>query len=193
MPSTPQPLAVAPPRALSSDASKARLERMFNEHHDFIWRLLRRLGVSREKADDASQNVFLVATERVDSIQQGSERAFLFGTALRVARSQQRSERRWVLDDEMDSRRSDAPKPEALAEQRMAVDLMDRVLSTMDMDLRTTFVLFELEGLSTPEIAALAEIPLGTAASRLRRAREQFRETVARFENEKKNIVGSQP
>jgi RNA polymerase sigma-70 factor (ECF subfamily) len=97
-----------------------------------------------------------------------------------------------VLDDEMDSRRSDAPKPEALAEQRMAVDLMDRVLSTMDMDLRTTFVLFELEGLSTPEIAALAEIPLGTAASRLRRAREQFRETVARFENEKKSIVGSQ-
>ena len=67
---------------------------MFNEHHDFIWRLLRRLGVSREKADDASQNVFLVATERVDSIKLGSERAFLFGTALRVARSQHRSEQR---------------------------------------------------------------------------------------------------
>ena len=165
---------------------------MFNEHHDFIWRLLRRLGVSREKADDASQNVFLVATERVDSIQPGSERAFLFGTALRVARSQQRSDRRWVLDDEMDSRQLEAPEPEALAEQRMAVDLMDLRLSTMDMDLRTTFVLFELEGLSTPEIAALADIPLGTAASRLRRAREQFRETVARFENEKKSMTGSQ-
>jgi RNA polymerase sigma-70 factor (ECF subfamily) len=165
---------------------------MFNEHHDFIWRLLRRLGVSREKADDASQNVFLVATERVDSIQPGSERAFLFGTALRVARSHQRTERRWVLDDEMDSRRSEASKPEAMAEQRMAVDLMDRVLGTMDMDLRTTFVLFELEGLSTPEIAALADIPLGTAASRLRRAREQFRATVAQLEAEKKIAVGSQ-
>jgi RNA polymerase sigma-70 factor (ECF subfamily) len=186
-------VAVAPTQALSSQASKARLERMFNEHHDFIWRLLRRLGVSREKVDDASQNVFLVATERVDSIQPGSERAFLFGTALRVARSQQRNERRWVLDDEMDSRHSIAPKPEAVAEQRMAVDLMDRVLATMDLDLRTTFVLFELEGLSTPEIAALADIPLGTAASRLRRAREQFRETVAHFENEKRSDRGSQP
>ena len=164
---------------------------MFNEHHDFIWRLLRRLYVSREKADDAAQNVFLVATERVDSIQPGSERAFLFGTALRVARSQQRSERRWVLYDEMDSRRSEAPRPEALAEQRMAVELMDRILCTMDLDLRTTFVLFELEGLSTPEIAELAEIPLGTAASRLRRAREHFRESVARYESEKKTIVRS--
>lgn len=193
MPSTPQPLVVAPSEAVSSKASKARLERMFNEHHDFIWRLLRRLGVSREKADDASQNVFLVATERVDSIKLGSERAFLFGTALRVARSQHRSEQRWVLDDEMDGRQAQAPSTEALAEQRMAVDLMDRVLSTMEIDLRTTFVLFELEGLSTPEIAALADIPLGTAASRLRRAREQFRETVAQYENEKKSTAGSQP
>jgi len=127
----------------------------------------------------------------VDSIQPGSERAFLFGTALRVARSQQRSERRWELDDEMDSRRSEAPRPEALAEQRMAVELMDRILCTMDLDLLTTFVLFELEGLSTPEIAELAEIPLGTAAWRLRRAREHFRESVARYESEKKTTVRS--
>ena len=69
--------------------------------------------------------------------------------------------------------------------------LPDPNLSTMDMDLRTTFVLFELEGLSTPEIAQLAEIPLGTAASRLRRAREHFRESVAHYESEKKTTVRS--
>ena len=43
-------------------------------------------------------------------------------------------------------------------------------------------MLFELEGLSSPEIAALLEIPLGTVASRLRRARAQFRTVVARLE-----------
>jgi RNA polymerase sigma-70 factor (ECF subfamily) len=166
---------------------------MFDEHHDFIWRLLRRLCANREKADDATQSVFLVATERVDEIRLGSERSFLFGTALRVARSQQRSERRWVLDDEMDSRRTEAHQPDAVAERRRAVQLMDQVLSTMDLDLRTAFVLFELEGMSTPDIAALTGIPLGTAASRLRRAREQFRETVARLEGEKKIRTGSLP
>ena len=68
-----------------AEASKARLERMFNDHYDFIWRLLRRLGVGSEKADDASQQVFLVAAERMQRIKEGSERSFLFGIALRVA------------------------------------------------------------------------------------------------------------
>ena len=174
-------------------SSKVRLERMFNDHHDFIWRLLRRLGMNRDKVDDAAQHVFLVATERVDSIKLGSERAFLFGIALRVSRMFLRTERRWVLDGEMDLRQSQAQRPEALAEQRRAVDLMDHVLSTMELDLRTVFVLFEVEGMSTPEIAELVGIPLGTAASRLRRAREVFRGTVAAIEREKTAAHGVQP
>jgi RNA polymerase sigma-70 factor (ECF subfamily) len=44
------------------------------------------------------------------------------------------------------------------------------------------FVLFEIEGLPTPEIAKMINIPVGTAASRLRRAREEFRAVVARLE-----------
>jgi RNA polymerase sigma-70 factor (ECF subfamily) len=52
--------------------------------------------------------------------------------------------------------------------------LLDEVLDAMTMDLRTVFVLFELEELPTAEIARLLEIPVGTAASRLRRAREEF-------------------
>jgi len=37
--------------------------------------------------------------------------------------------------------------------------MMDKVLAGMELDLRTVFILFELEGMTTPEIAALAEIP----------------------------------
>ena len=43
-------------------------------------------------------------------------------------------------------------------------------------------MLYELEGLTSPEIAELLEIPLGSVASRLRRAREQFRSAAARVE-----------
>jgi RNA polymerase sigma-70 factor (ECF subfamily) len=152
---------------------------MFNDHHDFIWRLLRRLGVNTEKADDAAQHVFLVAAEKLQLIKKGSERAFLFGTAMRVARMHLRTERRWVLEEDMDLRGSQAPRLEEVVQHRRAVELMDKVLTSMDLELRTVFILFELEGLTTPEIAALAEIPLGTAASRLRRAREAFRIAVA--------------
>lgn len=163
-------------------SSRLRLERMFNDHHDFIWRLLRRLGLSRGSADDAAQHVFLVAAERVLDIQEGRERAFLFGTALRVARRTSRNEKRWVLEDDMDFRNSQAARPEDLADQRRAVDLMGRILTKMDLDLKTVFILAELEGQTMPQVAALLEIPLGTATSRLRRAREAFRAAVAAFE-----------
>ncbi|MDF3066371.1 MAG: hypothetical protein K0R38_1972 [Polyangiaceae bacterium] len=163
-------------------ASRLRLEQMFNDHHDFIWRLIRRLGLSRGAADDAAQQVFLVAAERILDIQEGRERAFLFGTALRVSRRVSRNEKRWVLEDDMDFRNSAALRPEELADQRRAVDLMGRILANMDHDLKTVFILAELEGMTMPQVSSLLEIPLGTATSRLRRAREAFRSAVAAFE-----------
>src|SRR5450432_4275486 len=171
-----------PVEPIRAEASKARLERMFNEHHDFIWRLVRRLGLSPGSADDAAQHVFLVAAERLSDINLGSERSFLFGTALRVARSQSRTDRRWVLEEDMDFRRSEAGRPEDLADQQRALDLMGRILDGMTLDLRTVFILSELEGMTMPEVAALLEIPVGTAASRLRRAREAFRAAVLALE-----------
>jgi RNA polymerase sigma-70 factor, ECF subfamily len=53
------------------------------------------------------------------------------------------------------------------------------VLDAMPIELRAVFVLFELEGMTSPEIAAISGLPPGTVASRLRRARERFRELVA--------------
>jgi RNA polymerase sigma-70 factor (ECF subfamily) len=168
--------------AASQQASRVRLERMFNDHHDFIWRLIRRLGLSRGAADDAAQQVFLVAAERILDIEAGRERAFLFGTALRVARRLSKNEKRWVLEDDMDFRNGQVARPEDLADHRRAVDLMGRILATMEHDLKTVFILAELEGQTMPQVASLLEIPLGTATSRLRRAREAFRAAVAAFE-----------
>ena len=51
----------------------------------------------------------------------------------------------------------------------------------MPMDLRAPFVLFELEEMPTAEIAKVLELPLGTVASRLRRARDDFQKIVARM------------
>jgi len=51
----------------------------------------------------------------------------------------------------------------------------------MDEPSRTVFVLFELEGFTFTEIAELLEIPRGTVASRLRRARTEFVEGARRL------------
>ena len=67
-----------------------------------------------------------------------------------------------------------APSPEEQLAQGQAREVLDEVLAALPPELRSVFVLFELEGLEVREIAALEEIPLGTASSRLRRAREEF-------------------
>jgi RNA polymerase sigma-70 factor (ECF subfamily) len=76
--------------------------------------------------------------------------------------------------------------PEQLTDQRQARAMLDRVLDQMDIDLRTVFVLHEFEELNMSEIADVLEIPRGTVASRLRRARLEFRERVIALQGSRK-------
>jgi len=164
---------------VSAEARK-RLERIFEDNNVFVWRLLRRLGLNRDCAADMTQQAFLIFAERLDGINRGSERAFLFGTALRLAHTASRMDRRWVLEEDLDRRSRAAPDAEELADQHRATQILDRVLAAMPKELSTVFILFELEGFSAPEVARFVGIPVGTAASRLRRARELFRAGVAK-------------
>jgi RNA polymerase sigma-70 factor, ECF subfamily len=159
-----------------SPADKARLGAMVDQHVDMVWRTLRRLGVSSVDMDDCMQEVFLVASRKLSSIEMGSEQAFLLGTALRVVSDVRRNrDRRPEVLVGQDMLGTDpAPQPDELADQKRLRDLLDGVLADMPMDLKTVFVLYELEEMSLAEIASLLEVPLGTVSSRLRRAREEF-------------------
>lgn len=168
--------------AVVESSGQQRLEQMFRDHYLLIWRTLRRLGLSEDGAADGTQQAFLIAAERLAEIRQGSERAFLFGTAIRLARSSHRRSHRCQLEADMDTRIDTQRPVEEVTNHQRAVELLDRVLSRMDEDLVTVFLLFELEGMSTPEIAELVQIPIGTAASRLRRARQAFRAAAERLE-----------
>jgi RNA polymerase sigma-70 factor (ECF subfamily) len=184
-----------PDAATMAVGDPARLRGMVDANLDFIWRSLRRLGVSANDADDCAQQVFMVAARRLDSIREGSERAFLFSTAMRVASDARRARmrRREVpSDDDLPERSDPGPSPDEIVDRQRARALLDEVLEAMPMDLRAVFVLFELEELGTPEIAKLLEIPVGTAASRLRRAREEFQTIVGRMRARRK-IEGGMP
>ena len=164
-------------RQRTSAEAGARLRRIVDEHYDFIWRALRGLGVTAAGADDAAQQVFLVASQKLDAIVAGSERAFLFATARGIASNARRSQarNRELLDDHLLAAQVDqAPNPEQAALTSEARHLLERLLDRMPDDLRTVFVLFELEGMTTSAIAEILAIPAGTVASRLRRAREDF-------------------
>jgi RNA polymerase sigma-70 factor, ECF subfamily len=176
-------MAIAPAATEGSSATpsaerRARLQRLVDEQYRLVWRLLRRLGVPTAAIDDATQQVFLIVAERLDDIRAESERSFTFGTALRIAQTGRRRLMREQASDETDERACAWPAPDELAEQKRARELLDAILDELPLELRAVFVLFELEGFSSPEIATLVEAPLGTVASRLRRARDRFRELV---------------
>jgi RNA polymerase sigma-70 factor (ECF subfamily) len=166
-----------PDEASDEVGRRTRLAAMATENFHFIWRSLRRLGVALPAVDDAAQQVFEVASRRLDQIELGRERAFLFKTAVLVAAEAGRIAARSRARDAgevVDELRDAGPSPEDVADWSRRRALLDRVLAAMPVDVRAVFVLFELEELSMLEIARLLELPPGTVASRLRRARETF-------------------
>src|SRR5689334_5862897 len=85
-----------------ADASPARLRALVTDNIAFLWRSMIRLGVPRADAEDAVQQVFLVASKKLATIEPGSERAYLFGAAFRIAFRARRTQkrRREVLEAE---------------------------------------------------------------------------------------------
>ncbi|MDD9942255.1 MAG: sigma-70 family RNA polymerase sigma factor [Myxococcales bacterium] len=178
--------------ALRQGASLS-LRELFLVNHDRVWRLLRRLGVAEASVDDGVQEVFWVAARRLADIEPGRQRAFLYGVALRVAsqevRRQQASAARIVPEPE--ERVDPSPSPEAQVAARETRALLERVLGAMPQAQRELLVLFELEGLRAQDIAQIYGIPVGTATSRLRRARETFSAAAARLRATLRRVDGS--
>jgi RNA polymerase sigma-70 factor (ECF subfamily) len=157
---------------------------MVDAHYTFLWRALRGLGVPAESADDAAQSVLWIAAQKLALIAPGSERSFLFATARGVAANMRRARAhaREVLDEgALHGHMDGAPSPEERVAREQHVRILESILEALDEDLRTVFVLFELEGLTMIEIAALLELAQGTVASRLRRAREEFQAASKRY------------
>ena len=161
------------PRPMDALRDSPRLEAVLKAQLGFVWRCLRRFGLAPEDADDAAQQVFIVLSRHLPDIAEGQERAFLFGTAVRVAANVRRKRQHVHLVDpeRLEEALVELRDPEWLLERRRAGALLDLLLEELPVEQRTVFVLCEVEGLTKSEAATALEIPEGTVASRLRRAR----------------------
>ena len=165
--------------------AQTRLRHMVDDHFEFIWRALRGLGVSTTAADDAAQQVFWIASQKLDRIALGSERSFLFATARGIAANVRRAvarSREQLGHDTLADQVDESHDPEQAVASHQARRILSQVLEAMHEDLRTVFVLFELEEIPTHCIAEMLDLPMGTVASRLRRARQEFRDHASRLQ-----------
>jgi RNA polymerase sigma-70 factor, ECF subfamily len=158
-----------------------RLRELVLSQLDFVWRYLRRIGQSAADCDEIVQEAFLVVARRLDGIRAGCERAYLLQVALNIASTRRRSFSRELLRIDQSAitcSLEPAPDPEQAVEVRQARQELDSILLAMPLDLRTVFVLYEIEEQSTREVADLLRLKEGTVASRLRRARLEFRRLI---------------
>ncbi len=157
----------------------SRIEAAFAQNYDFVWRLLRRFGVPAADVDDAAQQVFMTFARKIESIEPSKERTFLYGTAIKTAANARRSFKRRSVPLEQTHSSISPALPDDLTEAARLRDLLDEMLALMPDPLRRVLVLAEVEQYQVDEIASLEAIPVGTAASRLRRARQKFQELLA--------------
>src|SRR6202050_4383093 len=151
---------------------------LYDGFYDFVSNSALRLGVASDSVDDVVQDVFLVAHARMNTIEQPERlRSWLYSVVRRTASTHRRGEQR------RNARRSEfnenatsllQPSPLDLAQLSDGLRLLLLILRDIDPLRREVFVLAELEEMTVPEIAEALAIPLNTAYSRLRSARQDF-------------------
>jgi RNA polymerase sigma-70 factor (ECF subfamily) len=155
---------------------------MFEEvvlpHVDAAFNYARWLTRSEADAEDVVQDACVRALRFLPSLRGEDARAWLltivrntwYGRFSRKGASVQPL----VVNEMADERSDEGLDPEALVIRQQAVDSVRRAIEELPVDFREVIVLRELEGLSYKEIAAVAEIPIGTVMSRLARGRERL-------------------
>jgi RNA polymerase sigma-70 factor (ECF subfamily) len=175
-------------RAASARSREDRLRSLFDAYYDFVWRVLRRLLREPAEVDDAAQEVFAIVLSKLDQIDDGCERSFLYGTALRVAKNVGRRRANAPLGEP--SAEDEAPAKELLPDAALELArqrrLLDAVFAQLPEHLVRILILAEIEELPASEIAQLEQIPPGTVASRLRKGRELVRRHVNRRLHERR-------
>lgn len=166
---------------LPNQGVPASFEQAYREHADTVARWAQRLGGSNVDADDVVQEVFLVVSRQLGRFR-GDARfsTWLFEVTRKITANHRRRHRWrfWRSDPEQargaDEQVSDLLAPDAELERRQAVEQLYQTLDKLPEKYRTVLVLYEIEGLSTQEIADLRQLNLSTVRVQLARARECF-------------------
>jgi RNA polymerase sigma-70 factor (ECF subfamily) len=156
---------------------------IFEEHFDYVWNRLRRLGVREADLEDLVHEVFVkVHGHTADYDPSRPIRAWLFGFAFRVAADQRRLARHRM---EVLGSSVEPIDPMRRADDRLEADeeraLVQAALDGVELDRRAVLLMHDVDEVPVPAIARELGIPVGTAYSRLRLAREDLSAAVTRL------------
>jgi RNA polymerase sigma-70 factor (ECF subfamily) len=170
---------------------KAAFAQLFEANADKIYHLALKLLGDEQQADGIVQETFLAAIEKIDRFEGRSRlSSWLYRIAYNAAMDRLRAKQPLAFVEDFDAE-DELPPPvimadwanlpeEALTRAETAAQL-DAAIDRLSPTLRATFILRDVEELSTSETAEVLDISEAAVKVRLHRARLALRETLSEY------------
>ncbi len=168
--------------AVPDESILSRFEQAVLPHLTAAYNLARWLTRNDHDAEDVVQEAYVRAFKFFGGFHGGDSRAWLLAIVRHTGYTWLQHNRGHELmtgfDEEIHSQAGEAANPETLLLHRSNQQLLRQALEELPVEFREVIILRELEGLSYKEIAAIADLPVGTVMSRLARARMRLQRTL---------------
>lgn len=185
---------------VASPAALPSFEAVYRTHARAVSRWASRLLGPGGDCEDVVQEVFIVVRKKLPRFDgRNAIATWLYEITLRVVQDWRRRRRWWSwvtgrgpspsrghAQDPSWPSGEGAPDPVVRLEVRERLLRVYRILDGLGEAYRTTFILFELEGLSGERIAEITGTRVGTVWVRLTRARRAFIERMRQLEEQEK-------
>jgi len=168
-------------------------EEIVLKYQDRIYNLCRHMLVNAHDAEDAAQDTFLKAYQKLKDFKpEASLYTWLYRIAANTCLDYKRRpflESLFKKSDEseefVEEPSSDWPSPERLYESKQIGLALHKSIRKLTTKLRTAIMLKEIDGLSYDEIADVLEVSIGTVKSRISRARDELKKLLNKFTEQK--------
>jgi RNA polymerase sigma-70 factor (ECF subfamily) len=162
---------------------------LYERHRTPVFRFACRMLGSAQQAEDVTQECFLSILRRPEAYQaeRASLRTYLCAIVRHLALKQLRKRgQETVWDDPPEEPSGGVPRaagrdPLSTVIAEEAAEAVRTAVSALPPLQREAVVLFEYQELSLVDIATVCDVDVGTVKSRLHRARERLRRTLAPF------------
>jgi RNA polymerase sigma-70 factor (ECF subfamily) len=165
--------------ALAQKGDRQAFGELVSRYRESVVNVVYRMCGDPQLAEEAAQEAFLRAWQRLETFQAGSSfRSWICRIAINQALDRLRRELPSTSLDDLPLA-SPTGGPEVAVERQERASQVKQAVLALPPGCRAALILREYEGLSYQEIADALGLPIGTVMSRLSYARSQLRQALA--------------
>ncbi len=159
---------------MASDRNKPNLQRLIDDHLDAVYRYAYRLTGAVQDAEDLTQQVFLLAQQRLDQLREVERARGWLCTILRNCFLRMVQQTQPVPATNVGLNMESVPA-EDVSGRAVDSDELQAALDELPAEFRVVVAMYYFEDCSYREIAEKLDLPMGTVMSRLARAKGHLR------------------